>query len=323
MFDFINTIKEFWSPGSETGGKLPLLEKEQGESVPYSSTMRKIKVDGDIDIAYIDEGKKDADVLLFIHGMGGAIPSWRRNISFLKQYYRCIAIDLPGHGHSSKDEYPYTMTFYTGTVLSFIKKLRLSNVTLVGHSMGGQIAAVAALEQQDVIAKLIFVSPAGFEPYTAAEKQMLISMHFCATASAQAFSINKYNYLKGFCNDHKAAADLLKRLPIFREDSYIFGKMMFRSVESMLLESVNGRLDKIKVPCLVLLGKHDKVSPYPYLKHEEYFEVVKQEARQLQNGLTLVFDPGCHFIQYQRPKTFNTILRKFLLEKETNDVGDN
>jgi len=320
MLEFINTIKDFWFPGDETSGKMPLLEKEQGEKVPYSSTIRIIKADGDIDIAYIDEGKKDAEVLVFIHGMGGAIPTWRKNISFLRTQYRCIAIDLPGHGHSSKDEYPFTMAFYADTILSFLDKLGLHNVTLIGHSMGGQIATVAAIKQQDRIAKMVLVSPSGFEPYTAIEKQMLINLQLGVTASAQAFTMHKFNYLIGFCNDHKIAADILKRLPIFQEESYIFGRMMLRSVESMLLESVDDCLDKVKVPCLVLLGKDDKVSPYSHLRREEYYEIVSRQSRQLQKGRVVVFEPGCHFIQYQRPKTFNSLIVNFLQGNDNNDA---
>ena len=320
MLEFINTIKDFWFPGTETSGKMPLLEKGQGEKVPYSSTIRHVKVDGDIDIAYIDEGKKDADVLVFIHGMGGAIPTWRKNISFLRTQYRCIALDLPGHGHSSKDEYHFTMAFYSDVLSSFLDKMGLRDVTLIGHSMGAQIATVAAIKQNERIAKLIVVSPSGFEPYTAIEKQMLINLQVGVTAGAQAFTMHKFNYLTGFCNDHKMAADILKRLPIYQEESYIFGKMMLRCVQSMLLESVDTSLHKVKLPCLVLLGKEDKVSPYTYLRSEEYYEIVSRQAKRLPNRRTFVFESGCHFIQYQKPKTFNSIVLKFLKENENNDA---
>jgi pimeloyl-ACP methyl ester carboxylesterase len=186
--------------------------------------------------------------------------------------------------------------------------------------MGGQIATLAAIKQQDKVAKLILVSPSGFEPYTAVEKQMLINLQLGVTASAQAFTMHKINYLIGFCNDHKMAADILKRLPVFQEESYIFGRMMLRSMESMLLESVYRKLDKVTVPCLVLAGKDDKVSPYSYLRSEEYYEIVSRQSRQLQKGRTVVFEPGCHFIQYQRPKTFNSIVVNFLQENDNNDT---
>ena len=314
MFELINTMKEFWLSGSDAGEKMPVVEKEHGEKVLYSSTIHKVRIEGNIEIAYIEEGKKDAPVILFIHGMGGAVPSWRKNISFLRQHYRCIAIDLPGHGHSSKDEYPYTMNFYSDVVLSFIHRLGLSDVTLMGHSMGGQIAVVTALKQPETIAKLILVSPAGFEPYTPLEKQILINMQAGVSVGAQAFTMHKYNYLLGFCNDQEAAGDLLKRLPFYKDDAHVFGKMMLRSVESMLLESVNERLDKLKAPCLVLLGSEDKVSPYPYLRQEEYFEVVKREARKIPRSKTFVFAPGGHFIHYQNSKKYNAIVQEFLKE---------
>ena len=106
-------------------------------------------------IAFIDEGDSE-EVLLFIHGLGSYLKAWNRNIPELKDHFRCIAIDLPGYGKSSKIIHSGKLNFYTEILNHFIQKLNLKNVNLCGHSMGGQIALNFAITYPDHISKLIF-----------------------------------------------------------------------------------------------------------------------------------------------------------------------
>src|SRR6267154_1761559 len=96
-----------------------------------------IDLPGNCNIAYIDEGKGD-QTLLFIHGLANYAMVWQKNIDYLRQFYRCVAIDLPGNGLSDKNEHPFDMRFFAETVYNFIQTLGLKNLCMVGHSMGGQ-----------------------------------------------------------------------------------------------------------------------------------------------------------------------------------------
>jgi pimeloyl-ACP methyl ester carboxylesterase len=314
MFDFLTSWTNLWHPGAAHPGKMPLTEKEPGERVEYPYPLKKLRLSEALEIAYVDEGK--GDVLLFVHGMAGGIPSWGKNLSVLRKGYRCIALDLPGHGYSSRGDFPYTMAFYTGVVLAFMQKLGLTRVTLVGHSMGGQIAIHAGLKDPELIQRLVLVAPSGIEPYTAAEKQTLINMAAGVVGSGNAFTYYRFNYLLGFCNDSEAAGELIRRLAFFKNEAAIFGKTLLRSVEAMLLESVNHRLDQLTQPCLVVVGKQDRVSPYQYLRAEDFPDIVAREARKLRRGNLLVVEPCGHFVQYQRPKAFNNAVLEFLQEKD-------
>jgi len=316
MFNIINSWKNVWYQNTGTTEKMPLTEKDSGEQVPYPYPVKKVRVSESVEIAYIDEGEQNADVLLLIHGMGSGIPVWRKNIPELKKHFRCIALDLPGHGYSSKGDFPYNMDFYTGVVFSFIQKLNLPPLTMVGHSLGGLITVISALKKPALINKLILVSPAGVEPYTPVEKQILINMTAAVVASGNAFTKNRFNQLVGFCNDPEGAGDLAKRMAFFKDDAAAFGKMMLRSIESMLLESANHVLNQITQPCLVLVGKEDKVSPYPYFHQESFPEILKYEVAKIPKGKLVVLSPCGHFAPYQRPRSFNKIVLEFLKEKE-------
>jgi pimeloyl-ACP methyl ester carboxylesterase len=79
--------------------------------------------------------------------------AWSRNIESLKEKYTCVALDLPGFGKSSKVAPAYTPTYYADIVVK-IEKLKLKNVIVAGHSMGGQAAIKLAINHPDKLKNL-------------------------------------------------------------------------------------------------------------------------------------------------------------------------
>jgi pyruvate dehydrogenase E2 component (dihydrolipoamide acetyltransferase) len=79
---------------------------------------------------------------------------------------RAIALDLPGHGLSDKPEGSehYTLVALANAVGEVLDALDLQNVTMVGHSMGGPIAAWVAAEQPGRVRALTLLAPVGFGP---------------------------------------------------------------------------------------------------------------------------------------------------------------
>jgi len=84
------------------------------DQIEYPYEVKKVELFNDIELAYVDEGKGD-QTIIFIHGLGSYLPAWKNNIEGLMSDYRCIAIDLPGYGYSSKGKYEGSMTFFAKT----------------------------------------------------------------------------------------------------------------------------------------------------------------------------------------------------------------
>lgn len=303
MFNFFQS----WKTESEL-----TPEKEADEVVPYPYAVKKIRLDDRIEIAYVDEGDPTLETLLLVHGMASAIPVWRKNIRDLKKHYRCIALDLPGHGYSSKGDYPYTMEFFADVLLSFIKRLGLKSVCVAGHSMGAQFTCIAALREPELITRLILASPSGFEPYSAIDKTTLINHTATMIAMGQAFTLHKINYLMGFNNNKEEAGELTTRIPVYKKDAAQFGRMLLKCIEAMLLEALVDVMGKIRQPCLILIGSDDIVSPYQFIHGEKYEKTVRMESAKIRNNKVVVFNPCGHFVQYQRPKLFNKEVMTFL-----------
>ncbi|MFB7639809.1 alpha/beta fold hydrolase [Peribacillus butanolivorans] len=89
-------------------------------------------------LSYIDsgEGKK---TLLFIHGFCGSHGYWRDIISGLKDKYRVIAIDLPGHGASEPLGASFTIEDMAVNIAAFLDEQHINQVYMFGHSLGGYI----------------------------------------------------------------------------------------------------------------------------------------------------------------------------------------
>src|SRR5687768_11094557 len=107
-----------------------MTEKNENNIPEYEFKVHKIQLKNAIEVAYVDEGNEDSPVLLFLHGFGGGIPIWTKNISHLRSHFRCIAIDLPGHGFSQRGDFSYTMAFYLEVVIDFINSLGIKNIIL-------------------------------------------------------------------------------------------------------------------------------------------------------------------------------------------------
>ncbi|MEX0807325.1 MAG: acetoin dehydrogenase dihydrolipoyllysine-residue acetyltransferase subunit [Dongiaceae bacterium] len=114
-------------------------------------------------IAYLDIGAGDPPILL-VHGFGGSLASFMFNQSSLAEDRRVIAIDLPGHGASSKDVGDGSAASLAQAVNAAIDALGLTRFHLVGHSLGGAICLHLARLRPAQVASVTLIASAGLGP---------------------------------------------------------------------------------------------------------------------------------------------------------------
>ncbi|MFI5236510.1 MAG: alpha/beta fold hydrolase [Ignavibacteriales bacterium] len=95
--------------------------------------------------------------LLFIHCWCGNKNYWKHQVSYFKKNYKCIAVDLAGHGESGKNRDQWTMSSFAKDLILLMNNLKQKNVILVGHSIGGIIALEMAILLQNKITAVIAV----------------------------------------------------------------------------------------------------------------------------------------------------------------------
>jgi pimeloyl-ACP methyl ester carboxylesterase len=117
-----------------------------------------VSVEGS-EVAYASQGTIVRPPLVFIHGWGAFHKYFRNCFSAFSPRWRCIAPDLPGHGLSARARCETTVEGYAAWLGRFLDALGIARATLVGHSMGGTIGLLFALDHPERVEKLAVVNP--------------------------------------------------------------------------------------------------------------------------------------------------------------------
>jgi pimeloyl-ACP methyl ester carboxylesterase len=291
--------------------KIPKLNSMS--ELNYRADVKYAKLSNNVTLAYSDEGQ-GKETIIFIHGLGSYIPAWDKNISELSKKYRCIAVDLPGYGKSSKNPHSGLMSFYADVVIEFIKEMGFNQVTLAGHSMGGQISMVIALHKPEIVKNLILVDPAGFEAFHPGQKQWfkdVMSMNLVKLTPLEAIETN---LATNFYNMPKDAQFMITDRAAMRTasdfDNYCYSVSV--SVAGMVNEPVIEKLEQISQPTLIFFGENDNLIPNRYLNPGRTVDIAKFGASKIKNS-KLVMVPKCgHFMMFEKFETFNREVSEFL-----------
>lgn len=127
--------------------------------------MPEIKVKG-ASIYYRQRGK--GEPLLLVHGWNASSAMWTLNLRNLSAGHRVIAVDLPGHGGSGLPEgFVPDLAGYAGFLEDLRRALYLPGLDLVGHSMGGSISLLYALEHPERVSRMVLMDvPRSARPST-------------------------------------------------------------------------------------------------------------------------------------------------------------
>jgi pyruvate dehydrogenase E2 component (dihydrolipoamide acetyltransferase) len=141
-----------------------------GFAVPELSASEDAEAEGvkprNIEVAgrrlrFLELGEGDGVPVLLVHGFGADLNTWMFTQPALAKGRRVVALDLPGHGGSAKEVGAGDAESLTDAVEGALGALGIERVHLVGHSMGGAIAALAALRRPERVASLTLIASAG------------------------------------------------------------------------------------------------------------------------------------------------------------------
>jgi pimeloyl-ACP methyl ester carboxylesterase len=105
-------------------------------------------------------GDPDATPLVCLHGAGGSAAMWAQLHVAFRGERAVYALDLPGHGRSTPLDEPGTLAAYARVVETLLETAGLARAVLVGHSMGGAVAELVALDTPERVAGLVLVGTA-------------------------------------------------------------------------------------------------------------------------------------------------------------------
>jgi pyruvate dehydrogenase E2 component (dihydrolipoamide acetyltransferase) len=133
------------------------VPEEEGEAGPEPEIVEA----GGKSVQYLIVGEGEGDPLVLLHGFGGDINIWVFNQETLAAEHTVYALDLPGHGASTKDVGDGDLDSFVGVLTDFLDTMEVEKAHLAGHSMGGAIAGAFAKAHPDRVASLILIASAG------------------------------------------------------------------------------------------------------------------------------------------------------------------
>jgi pimeloyl-ACP methyl ester carboxylesterase len=283
------------------------------DELPYPFEVQKVDLKDNISLAYADVGS-GPNTIIFIHGLGSYLPAWRKNVEVLSTQYRCIAIDLPGYGKSSKGPYDGSMQFFADVVAEFMDKLHLESVIVAGHSMGGQIAITMALKHPKKVRALVLAAPAGFETFNEGQKQwfreVMTAKGVALTTPEQVQSNLGYNFYRMPKDAHFMITDRLAMRHAKDFDGYCY--IIPKSVQGMVNEPVFDLLPNIKQPVLVVYGEQDNLIPNRFLNAGRTRKIAEAGHAQLPHSRLVMVPKAGHFVQWEGADTFNQSVQEFV-----------
>jgi len=266
-----------------------------------------------INIATIDEGSSD-DLVILIHGLGSNAKGWIKNIPELSKNNRVIALDLPGYGKSQKGHFQYSMDFYAEIIKLLSEQVSHKSLTLVGHSMGGQIAMITALNYPKIVNKLVLISPAGFETFTEGEAawfKKAVTPELIKDTPIRNIDINLKSNFYDYSDD--AEFMITERIQMREAKGFdLYCYAVAENVAAMVNAPVYDKLENISQPTLIVFGENDALIPNPYLHGGFTQEIAEIGEEKITDSELLMVPESGHFVQFEKADKVNKAILEFL-----------
>jgi pimeloyl-ACP methyl ester carboxylesterase len=234
-----------------------------------------VTVDGSR-IRYLKAGSGKRNLIL-IHGLGASAERWDLVIPSFGKHFTVYVPDLIGFGLSDKPNVDYTTEFFANFVSSFLQELGIRKATVIGSSLGGQIAVEYVSLHQQSVEKLILVSPAGAmkQSTPALDAYIMAALYPDESTAKNAFSMMTGNN---------------KEISQTTVDGFV-QRMLMPNAKYAFMSTILGlknapeisiKLEILEIPTLVIWGELDPVIP---IKYAEYFVQKIRDCRfyQMEN----------------------------------------
>lgn len=238
---------------------------------------------------------KDLPVIVCIHGFLSSSFSFRRLIPLLRHHYNIITVDLPPFGRSAKPKnFTYSYENIANELVRLLKSIGINYVSLIGHSMGGQIALRVALQHPNIVKNIVLLAPSSY--LKRSNKRIIYSTYLpffpfilkrWLGKRGILGNLNTVVYNKTLIND-----EMIKGYeePFLNPEIYQGLTRFIRHREGDLEKE---QLNQINTPILLLWGKEDKVVPY---------NTGKRLSEDLVNTKTIIYNHIGHLLPEEDPE---------------------
>ncbi len=275
-----------------------------GATVRYVET----KSYGHVRIA--EAGVEHAETVIFMHGVGGHLEAYAKNVVALSDRFHTIAYDFLGHGLSNKPVLEYTPLLLVEHLAELMDSLGLERSHVCGESLGGWVAGLFAGQHPERVARLILNTSAGLPIISdkgRADLHELVELSKKAAASGSPNFESILNRMKWLFHpdNHAMISDELVNTRL-----RFYSQPVMKDVAPRILAMIPRHdeflipLDGIKADTLFLWTEDNPV-------HD--VETARRSQTQVPRSLLYVMKaPSAHWPQYEAPEEFNGVVSSFL-----------
>jgi pimeloyl-ACP methyl ester carboxylesterase len=231
--------------------------------------------------------------VVFLHGSADSARIWRLQTEYFTGDVKgtVFAIDLPGHGKRA-DTFPSEASIqdYARVVQSIIKQeLDVEQPVIAGHSLGGAIALMMALEYGMEVSGLVLMG-------TGARLRVLPTLLEGAKNNPQ--ETRRQLVEMAIAPIHRAEV-----VPAVIEEQQTPGPLiLYRDLMACNNFDVINRLQEIAVPTLIICGEEDRLTP---VKYSEYLH------QQVVHSTLAIVPQAGHYVMREQPEKVNTIIERW------------
>ncbi len=246
--------------------------------------------------------------LVLVHGYLSSLFSFRDLIPFLEPHFSLVLLDLPGFGKSEKSKrFEHSLDNFAQTLLDLLTYFNLEKVTVVGHSMGGQIGLRAARMDPNRIEKVVGMSAAGYMGPVKRSLRMATKLPFFPLILGVYFK--RHDVKKTFrdvtYNPSIVTEEMMQGyLEPFKEKAFFHS--LTRLVQDREGDLTTSELKEIEQPVMLLWGKEDQIVP---------LSIGKRLNEDLTHSSLKVYDETGHLLPEERPKEVAEEIITFVLER--------
>lgn len=251
-----------------------------------------------LNINYWDNGRENAETVLFLHGWGATFEIYRRAVlEPLASKYRVVAFDMPGVGGSQEPAEPMTVSDYVDLAEKFAQAVDIKECTLICHSHGGRVSVGIMTNKNSPIKvkRAVFIDAAGVVP----KRSLGYKLRQRAYKCLRVLGTNKLtkplfgeNY--EIQRDKRSSADYKAASPVMR-----------KTLSNVVNTDMTGLMPLIRVPVLLIWGENDTATP---LSDGQLMEKLIPGS-----GLAVI-KGGSHFPFVENPSQFAAVLSAYMMQ---------
>jgi pimeloyl-ACP methyl ester carboxylesterase len=258
--------------------------------------LKKLKT---IDLFYRRSGA--GKPLVILHGLFGLSDNWAGLSKFFAEQFDTILVDLRNHGQSPHNSV-FNYEVMAADVAALIQKLELPKVFLIGHSMGGKVAMVLALQSPELIDKLFIadIGPKYYPPHHQSILKALFSVDLKQAKSRK----QAEEMMAPFITNSGVMQFLLKNLCWPQPDQMAW-RFNLNAIADQI-EEVGKPLDEnalIELTTLFIRGENSD-----YILDEDWAAI----QTQFLNSELQTIEKAGHWLHAEQPQAFYQVVTHFL-----------